>query len=205
MKKIFISVFFAMISLMLLTSCGGGSDFDEGTQDFTTVYVYTSYDADLYEADAAKWSDVTPDDGKCDGIVTYEEDDVNITVTSTAYPKLPDHDITLSPVKITGYTVEFIPLEDSPPVPTKQIAADWVINPNTVTTIPVRVIDQEDKISRSSPLNYTDYLAFVAAGGVSYEYTILVKLNAVEVLSGIDKTIPLEFSLHYFDIADDCT
>lgn len=205
MKKNFISVFFVIISSMFILSCGGGDDFDEGTQDFTTVYVYASYDADVYESDAAIWTDITPNDGQCDGIVTFEEDDIDITFTSTAYPELPSHDITLSPVKITSYTVEFIPSEDSPPVPTKQIAVDWVINPGTVTQIPVRVIDQEDKISRSHPLNYTDYLAFVAAGGVSYEYTIVVNFNAVEVLSGIDKTIPVQFPLHYSDLADDCT
>ena len=81
----------------------------------------------------------------------------------------------------------------------------WTIAPDTTTTIAVRIIDLEDKYTTSLyPLNYSNYLNFVLAGGVSYEYRVKISLRAQEVLSGVEKTIQFQFTLYYYDIVDDC-
>jgi hypothetical protein len=204
MKKNFMSIFPFIILCVLIISCGG-DDLGGGAETFDTVYLYASYDDEIYEADVAIWTDETEDDGLCDGDLTYVEDDVLIRVTSDVYARLPD-DIEASPVKIKYYTVQFTPKEDSPSVPTKQIYSEWIIEPDTTVQIPVRIIDQEDKVSFSlHPLNYSDYLDFVDAGGVSYEYTVTVSFVAEEVLSGTGSTIQTQFTLHYYDIDDGCT
>jgi len=202
MKKIVVSVLSIIMACGLIISCGGGDDLGGDSQDFTRVYVFASGQG-IYEADAIIATD-TDEDGSCDSL-SYESDNVNISLTSQVYPSANDTPIIGSPVKISQYIVEFTPLENSPALPPKQIFSEWTIAPDTTTTIAVRIIDIEDKYSASyHPLNYLDYLDFVFAGGVSYEYRVKVSLRAQEVLSGIEKTIEFEFTLYYFDIEDDC-
>jgi len=204
MKKNFMFIFPFIILCVLIISCGG-DDLGGGAEGLDTVYVDASYGDEIYEADVAIWTDETPNDDQCDGNLSYKEDDVLIRVTSNVYPGLLD-DTVPSQIKIKYYTVTFIPKEDSPSVPTKQIYSEWIIEPDTTVQIPVRIIDQEDKVSFSlHPLNYSDYLDFVAAGGVSYEYTVTVSFFAEEVLYGDEVTFQTQFTLHYYDIADGCT
>ena len=202
MKKRVISVFSTILACGLIVSCGGGDDLGGGSEDFTRVYVYAS-GQDIYEADAAVATD-TDDDDICDSLV-FESDNVDISITSQTYPSASDNPIIGSSVKISEYIVEFTPLENSPALPPKQIFSEWTIAPDATTTIAVRIIDLEDKYTMSfHQLNYSDYLDFVFAGGVSYEYRVKVSLRAQEVLSGVEKTIVYEFTLYYFDIEDDC-
>jgi hypothetical protein len=204
MKKNFMFIFPFIILCVLIISCGG-DDLGGGAEPFNTVYLIASYGDEIYEADVAIWTDETANDGLCDGDLTYEEDDVLIRITSNVYSSLIDG-IEVSSVKIKYYTVQFAPKENSPSVPTKQIYSEWIIEPGASIQIPVRIIDQEDKVSFSlHPLNYSDYLDFVAAGGVSYEYTVTVSFVAEEVLSGTENTIQTQFTLHYYDIDDGCT
>jgi len=108
----------------------------------------------------------------------------------------------VSSIKLMHYTVEFIPHEDSPDVPDKEISHHFEIKPNTTVDIPIRIIDQEDKfITSTHPLNHNDYMLF---GDVSYEYTIRVYLKMEEVSSGDKETIVVEFPLYYFDVDDGC-
>jgi hypothetical protein len=201
-KKIVISVLSIIMTCGLIISCGGGDDLAGGAEDFTRGYLYASTQ-NIYEADAAVATD-TDDDGFCD-ILIFEPDNIDIKITSEVYPSPNDEPIIGSPVKITQYIVEFTPLENSPALPTKQMVSEWIIAPDSITTIPVRIIDQEDKVNMSShPLNYSDYLNFSLSGGVSYEYRVKVSLRAQEVLSGVEKTIQVQFNLYYYDIVDDC-
>jgi hypothetical protein len=202
MKKIVVSVLSYIMACGLIISCGGGDDLGGDSQDFTRIYVFASVQG-IYEADAVIATD-TDEDELCDSLL-YESDNVNISLTSQVYPSANDTPIVGSPVKISQYIVEFTPLENSPALPPKQIVSEWTIAPDTTTTIAVRIIDIEDKFSTSyHPLNYSDYLDFISAGGASYEYRVKVSLRAQEVLSGVEKTIEFEFTLYYFDIEDDC-
>ena len=78
-----------------------------------------------------------------------------------------------------------------------------LIDPDSETDIPIRIIDIEDKWADSAhPLNYTDYFYGTAA---QYEYTLTVRLKMEEVLTGRKETVKVEFPLYYYDITDECS
>ncbi len=189
-----------VIAFGLIGIVGSGGGGGGHSEYFTTVSLYAEYAEGLYDADATVKVDTSdPADDRCD-IYTFFADEVPVTITSTSKPNLPEG-TTANPVKILSYTVEYIPLEDSPAVPTKRFSHELTILPDHSAVIPIRVIDQEDKIDPSSPLYYRDYFDSRAA---QYEYTVIVKLKAEEVFSGEGQTIEVQFSLYYYDIADEC-
>jgi hypothetical protein len=189
-----------VIAFGLIGIVGSGGGGGGNSEYLSTVSLYAEYAEGLYDADVTVKVDISdPADKICD-IYTFYADEVPVTITSTVKPNLPEG-VTANPVKIMSYTVEYIAHEDSPAVPTKQFNHELTILPDHSAIIPIRVIDNEDKIISSSPLNYIDYFNSNAA---SYEYTVIVTLRAEEVLSGKKTNLKVEFSLYYFDIADEC-
>ncbi len=144
-------------------------------------------------------------DGICDSGLFYE-DDISITITSEKKPYLPEN-YTASNLRITGYTVNFTPLENSPPVPSKQIYHDVILAPGSSVDMPIRVIDQGDKNDITSPLYYAN-LCTNSPDDCMYEYTVTVIIKAVEMLTGVKHLLTVGFPLHYFDLEtdedDDC-
>jgi len=189
-----------VIAFGLIGIVGSGGGGGGHSEYFTTVSLTAEYAEGLYDADATVKVDTSdPADDKCD-IYTFFADEVPVTITSTSKENLPEG-TTPNPVKIMSYTVQYIAREDSPEVPTKQFNHELTISPDNSAVIWIRVIDQEDKIDRLSPLYYLDYFYSSAA---QYEYTVIVKLRAEEVFSGEGQTIEVQFSLYYYDIADEC-
>lgn len=189
-----------VIAFGLIGIVGSGGGGGGHSEYLTTVSLYAEYAEGLYDADVTVKVDTTdPEDKICD-IFTFYSDEVPVTITSTSKPDLPEG-VTANPVKIMSYTVEYIAHEDSPDIPMKQFNHELTILPDHSAVIPIRVIDQEDKMDSSSPLYYIDYFYSSAA---QYEYTVIVKLRAEEVLSGEGQTIEVQFSLYYYDIADEC-
>jgi hypothetical protein len=188
-----------VIAFGLIGIVGSGGGGGGHSEYLTTVSLYADYAEGVYEADVTVKTD-TNDDGSCD-IYTFYADEVPVTITSTSKPNLPEG-VTANPVKILSYTVEYIAHEDSPAFATKQFNHELTILPDHSAVIPIRVIDNEDKYISSSPLNYIDY--YMSPAG-SYEYTVIVKLRTEEVFSGEGQTLEVQFSLYYFDIADECT
>lgn len=189
-----------VIAFGLIGIVGSGGGGGGHSEYLSTVSLYAEYAEGLYEADVTVKVDISdPEDDICD-IFTFYADEVPVTITSTSKEDLPEG-VTANAVKIMSYTVEYIPLEDSPAVPMKQFSHELTILPDHSAVIPIRVIDQEDKIDPSSPLYYIDYFN---SSAVQYEYTVIVKLRAEEVLSGEGQTLEVQFSLYYFDIADEC-
>jgi hypothetical protein len=187
-----------VIAFGLIGIVGSGGGGGGNSEYLSTVSLTAQYAEGYYEADVVVKTD-TDDDGKCD-TNTFFADVVPITITSTVKPNLPAG-VTANDVQIMSYTVEYIALEDSPAVPTKQFNVQQTLSPGHSIDIPVRVIDQEDKMISSSPLNYIDYFN---SNAVSYEYTVIVTLRAEEVLSGEGTNLKVEFTLYYLDIADEC-
>jgi hypothetical protein len=175
---------------MLMISCGGGGS--DSTEIFDTVSLTASYEGDVYTADAVVWTD-TDDDGICDSATVFN-DDVTVNIKSDQ----KQNSNNAFPVIITSYTVTFTPLENSPDVATKTFPQSWKINPGSSVDVPVRVIDQEDKGSKSSPLYYGNL------GGDVYDYTMTVRLTGKEQFSGESNIIQVQFPLQYMDVADDC-
>ena len=204
MKRNIMSIV-SVIVFALIFSCDDNENFGGDTRDFDTVIVYAAYGADAYTADPAVWKDESdPPDDICDVYYCYD-DDIFVTVTSEVKASL-ECDCDASSIKLVRYIVEYIPHEDSPAVPDKQIYHHMEIAPGTTADIPIRIVDQEDKCAPPHPLNYNDYLAWeVATGGVSYEYTVRVSMKMEEISSGDQEWIEVEFPLYYFDVAEECT
>jgi hypothetical protein len=177
-----------VIAFGLIGIVGSGGGGGGNSEYLSTVSLYAEYAEGLYDADVTVKVDISdPADKICD-IYTFYADEVPVTITSTVKPNLPEG-VTANPVKIMSYTVEYIAHEDSPAVPTKQFNHELTILPDHSAIIPIRVIDNEDKINSNA---------------ASYEYTVIVTLRAEEVLSGKKTNLKVEFSLYYFDIADEC-
>lgn len=203
--KSFLMLVLSVSIFALLASCDGADSSNDSTEEiFNTVRAYAAYDTEAYTSDVGEGedSDDSDDDDTCDSY-SYFEDEVSVTVSSIAIDNLP---MDPSPLKLTSYTVRFIAHEDSPEIPNKTIRHDIEIQPGSSTTIPIRIIDQEDKHWDSShPLNHSDYFFWACdTGGISYEYTVDVQMRMVEVLTGTAKTIDLDFPLYYFDVAEEC-
>jgi hypothetical protein len=207
----FIMLVLSVFICALMASCDGNGGVDDGGDStekiFNTVRAYAAYDTEAYTADVGEGEEDDEEgdpgeDDECDDYYYYE-DEVSVTVSSIAINNLP---MDPSPLKLVNYTVRFIPLEDSPAIPSKTLYHDIEILPGSSTTIPIRIIDQEDKSWNSShPLSHWDYCNWrIATGDVSWEYTIEVQLRIVEILTGTSETIELDFPLYYFDVADDC-
>jgi hypothetical protein len=191
----------AVIAFGLIGIVGSGGGGGGHSEYLTTVSLTAEYAEGLYDADVLVDTDISdPPDDICDNAYLFYPDNVPITITSTSKPDLREG-ITVNPVKILSYTVEYIPLEDSPAVPTKQFFHELVIQPDTSAVLSVRVIDREDKYLSSSPLNYINYFSSPAG---SYEYTVLVTIRAEEVLSGEEEDLKVEFTLYYSNLADEC-
>jgi hypothetical protein len=202
MKRITMLVLSVFI-FALMTSCSENSD--DTMEIFTTVRAFASFGTEAYTADVGVGTDTDdPPNGICDSY-SYFEDEVSVTVTSNVIDHLPES-VDPSPIKCLNYTVEFIPHEDSPAVPNKTINHDMVLQPGSSGTIPIRLIDQEDKTWFSThPLNHFDYWQWATTnGGVSYEYTVKVKIKMLEILYGTEKKIEFQFPLYYFDVAEAC-
>lgn len=189
-----------VIILALLVSCdGSGSDSSEGA-NFSTVNAFAYSEMGLYEADVGVATDTTGD-GNCDSY-TYFPDDITVTIEAIANENL-DPSLTPCDLILVAYTVEFIPFENSPAVPTKTRYHHIVIPGPGETTGPIRIIDQEDKWDTPHPLSSDNYLAFLIAGlGVQYEYTVVVTLSLNELCTGITKTARFQLPVYYFDIVD---
>ena len=192
----------SVLSVIILMLCASCDDMGGNTEPFTTVEVFATFEDSPYNSDAVVKEDTSdPADDICD-TDTYEDDTVTITVTSTAIESLSE-DVVSSDVKIMGYTVEYTAREDdSPDLPSKSFEHEIVVEPDTATEIPVRVVDIEDKAAGSGhPL---DYRVYWNTGAIQYEYTVSVRFRVEEVSSGRDETVIVDFPLYYFDIADEC-
>ena len=190
----------SVIIFVLFASC---DDMGGNTEPFTTVSVFATFEENAYSSDVTVKIDTSdPANDVCDSL-SYFDDDIDLTITSTSIDNLSD-DVIPSDVKVMSYTVEFTAREDdSPDVPTKSIRHELLIDPDSETDIPIRIIDIEDKWADSThPLNYTDYFFGTAA---QYEYTLTVRLKMEEVLSGREETVKVEFPLYYYDITDECS
>lgn len=201
--KRFMMLVLSVFIFALMASCsenGGGST----EEIFKSVRAYAAYDTEAYTADVGEGEDSdnpkVPNEG-CDAYF-YFEDEVLVTITSTPIANLP---MEPSPLKLLSYTVNFIAHEDSPDVPSKTIYHHIEIEPGSSIEIPIRIIDQEDKVwSSPHPLNHFDFCQWrIATAGVSYEYTVNVEMRLVEVTTRTHKTLELNFPLYYFDVAED--
>ncbi len=203
-----ILVTFFVITLVFITSCDNSPE-GGNAAGFGTVYLQADYNSDVYMADISVGGVATTNPDGCSRSI--EEDDIEVRITSTSFASLPTG-VTASDVEITHYTVQYVPEDStSPAVPTKTLYHHIKFAPDSETTMALRVLDHEDKTG-AGPLGYCAMEAFWNDGPdwylgdmLEYEYTIVITVYMVEVDSGLDDTIAIQFPLHYTDFADaDC-
>ncbi len=201
--KRFIMLALSIFLLALLVSCNDDSDSSDSTTTLKTVRAYASYSTDLYTADVGEGKDTDGDD-YCD-TYSYFEDEVSVTIHSTVKKFLPEN-VDPSPLMVKDYTVRFIPHEDSPDVPSKTFSHDLIVGPGSSGSMPIRLIDREDKLQSSThPFNHNDYILWSNnTGNSAYEYTVKVEINMEELFIAEEESIELTFPLEYEDVGDGC-
>ncbi len=183
--------------LAFIAACDDSPDNDE-ILGYSTVYLTADYAEAIYDSDCATFED-TNDDDVCDTAVSFEEDDITISVTSTAYEDLPEG-MTASPVKIKQAVIEYIPMDTgSPAVPSRLLNMDVEISAGGSASIIIRIVDADAKFDPSSPLYYGDVIS--AANG-TFKYTVRVTLIGTEIISEYEDEYSILFSLYYYNVVD---
>jgi len=186
----------AIIALIAACDSGGGG----GSERFSTVEVFASYEEELYTADAELGVDTSdPPNGICDSF-PVTDDDVIATVNSTAYSPLPEG-VDPSAVNILRYTVSYIPQTAfTPDFPAKRINHQFTIPApgllgSVVVEVPIRIFDVSDK----------NFINFTYGTG-EFKWSVKVSLKMEEVATGIGETVEFKFPLRYFNaLTDTCT
>lgn len=188
-----ILLIFSVAVIAYLAACGSGGG--GGSETFSTVEIFASYDDAPYTADAVTGEDTTGDTF-CDTF-TFETDTVVANVTSTAYDTLPT-DVDPCDVNILRYSIVFYPQTGaSPEIPSKiihhqmSIATPRGAGNSAVTGIPLRLFDILDK----------QYLfpLYLASGGIPFQYSAKVRLTMEEVCSHIQEHVEFWIPVRYFN------
>ena len=109
-RSILAIIFAALIAFMAACDSGGGG----GSERFSTVEIFASYDSNPYFADAWSLRDTSnPADQVCDA-ATIAADDIIADVVSTAYDPLPTG-VDPCNVNILRYTLRYFPQSSAPP------------------------------------------------------------------------------------------
>lgn len=193
--------FIATVAVIaVIASCGSGdTGGGGGSEVFSTVDIFASYDGNPYTADAQTLEDTTGD-GFCDtSFVTA--DDITATVTSMAFDPLP---VGVDPcnVNISRYTLRYYPhTSASAPIPSNTIHQSINIPPpagagGTLSTeIVLRLFDLDQKATLN-PLLF-------ASGETEFQYDVKISLKMREVCTNIDEEVEFWVPVRYFDAATD--
>jgi hypothetical protein len=186
-----ILLIYSVAIIALIAACGSGGG--GGSERFSTVEIFASYDDGVYTADAEVGED-TDGDGVCDSF-SVTSDDVIATVTSTSYDPLPTG-VDPSAVNILWYMVRYIPQTPmTPDLAAKRINQQMTIPPDVTTDVPIRLFDVSDKTFINGTYGYGEF-----------KWTVKVSMRMEEVSTGIAETVEFKFSVRYFNVAtDDCT
>jgi hypothetical protein len=197
-RRIIFIVSVAVVGIALIAACqsGGGG----GSERFSTVEIFASYDEGTYEADAQERADVDGD-GFCDVAFTFA-DTVTATVTSTAYDPLPG-DLDPCNVNILRYKLEYFP-QTGAAVPVRprtinhSISIPAPASPGSVVEkeIPIEIFTNNDKQNDINPV-------YFASGEAEFPYNIKVTLTMEEVCTRIQEKVQFWIPVRYFDIATD--
>jgi hypothetical protein len=192
-----ILLIFSVAVMAYLAACGSGGG--GGSERFSTVEIFASYEENTYTADAEIGED-TDGDGTCDTF-SFTTDDTVATVTSIAYDSLPT-DLNPCDVNILRYSVVFWPQTgDSPEIPSKiiyhqmNIPAPGGAGNSVVVDIPIRLFDINDK-AYLLPL-------YFASPAAEFQYSAKVRLTMEEVCTRIQEHVEFWIPVRYFDEATD--
>ena len=201
MRRSILCIFSVAVAVMaLIAACGSGGG--GGSERFSTVEIFASYNAGTYEADARVFVD-QDNDGTCDFASTIA-DNVTATVCSTAYDPLPDG-VDPCDVNILRYTLRYFPQTgDTAEVPSTKITQSINIpgpgspGDTQCTDIPIQIFSNNQK-SFINPL-------FFLSGEAEFPYSIKVSLHMEEVCTRIQEDVDFWIPVRYFDLATDtCT
>ena len=188
-----IYLIFSVAAIVFIYSCGSGGG--GGSERFSTVEIFASYEDGPYTADAEIGKDTTGD-GNCDTF-SYTTDSVVATVTSIAYDPLPTN-VDPCDVNILRYSIVFYPQTgDSPEIPSKiidqqmNIPAPGGAGSVSVANITLRLFDINDK-AYLFPL-------YAASPAPEFQYSAKVRLTMEEVCTRIQEHVEFWIPVRYFD------
>ena len=187
----------AAVVMALIAACdsGGGG----GSERFSTVEIFSSYNAGTYEADAQVLVD-QDNDGTCDFASTIA-DFVTATVCSTAYDPLPDG-VDPCDANILYYDAIYYPQTgDTVQIPENRIHHSFNIpapgspGDTLCTDIPIQIFSNNQK-------NFINPF-FFASGEPEFPYSIKVTLTMEEVCTSEQEDVDFWIPVRYFDQATD--
>ena len=192
-----ILLIFSVAVIAFAATCGSGGG--GGSERFSTVEIFASFNSNPYSADAQTLDD-TDGDGNCDASFVTA-DDITATVTSTAYDPLPNG-VAPCDVNISRYTLRYFPQTGaSAPIPTKtinqsiSIPAPGGAGSSLATDIVLRLFDLNTK-SALNPI-------YFGSGETEFQYDVQISLHMEEVCTNIEEDVRFWVSVRYFDAATD--
>ena len=208
MKRSILAIISAtLIAFMAACDSGGGG----GSERFSTVEIFASYDANPYAADARFLADTSqPPDQICNagGIAA---DDIIADVTSTAYDPLPTG-VDPCNVNILRYNLEYYPQSPAPPLAKKivhqqiNIPAPASAGSTVIQEVAIRIFDNLDKSYLNSFLFTPGDLGDPGAGCqifTEFQYDVKVELTMEEVCTEIQEDVQFWVAVRYFDVLDE--
>ena len=200
-RSISLLTFVTVIALIAACDSGGGG----GSERFSSVEIFASYDSSPYEADAwilSDSSDPSDPDNICDSSTTTA-DNIDTTVTSMAYDPLPEGVIPCD-VNILRYTLEYFPQSPAPPIPSKRvhqqinIPAPGGAGGTLTTTVAIRILEQNTKAYLNA--FYFDSLDPPGCPVIpEFQYDVKVSMTMEEVCTEIKEQVQFWVALRYFD------
>lgn len=178
---------FLLLFAGLILACGNV----EG--QLSSVIVSASLEQSSVDADTAFWVDGNDDD-VCD-YYTIKPTTVNVTVSATPLPNLPDG-VPPSPVVVERIDIVYLRADNtSPDLPEDYRSVGAKVDPDGSTVIAVEVLSQSQKRS----LIDTYFLLRSNPNLPIYRYYVTLRIRVREVYSGITSTIERSF---YMEVSD---
>ena len=169
LKRRLSRLFLSGSALVLLSSCGGGSDLGGGIGEFTTVAASATVATNRLESDVLTGNTCSAT-GSAGG--TFATDSVDVTVASKAlFPNALD-------LLITKITVHYEPTKaGTPRLPDHFITTTQTIAPGGTVTIPVAVVPDNVKFALVSDPSLTSNIAPCSADSFEYYVTITFEVS----------------------------
>ena len=207
MRRSILAIFSAaLIAFIAACDSGGGG----GSERFSTVEIFASYDSNPFFSDARSLADTTtPPDRICDASF-ITADDVIANVTSTAYDPLPTGVVPCN-VNILRYTLRYFPQSAAPPVPSKKvhqqinIPAPSSAGSSVIQEVAIRLFDNIDKAYLNSFLFTPGNLGTPGAGCQivpEFQYDVKVSMTMEEVCTEIQEQVEFWVAVRYFDAVE---
>lgn len=183
---------YCLLFAVLLVGCG--RDIGGGGAVYDTVILTASLDTTVLYSDVAKHNDVVNCGSISDTITIPPDDVVDVTISSTEIPNLPEF-VETSRVRLDKVTIKYSPADQSSPALSDQYCAlSPYVEPGGSATVPVVVASQTMKSTTLSGL--------VCNSPLTYRYYVTLRFEGVEVNTNNRESFETTLNINFSDFPD---